>query len=103
MARVRLADLNGPKWTSLGQNGPKWIILVHVGLSNAKIRFGIRSFGPKWSFGPFWTILVQYTFRQYRGHTPRKSCIFDLFSTDFSFRSARHVEVSAVAVPPVHA
>ena len=33
-----------------------------------KIHFGIRSFWPKWSFGPFWTILVQYTFRQYRGH-----------------------------------
>ena len=29
MARVRLADLNGPKWTSPGQNGPKWAILVH--------------------------------------------------------------------------
>ena len=24
MARVRLADLNGPKWTSSGQNGPFW-------------------------------------------------------------------------------
>ena len=33
VARVRLADLNGPKWT----------ILVHFGLVNAKIRFGIRS------------------------------------------------------------
>ena len=31
MARVRLADLNGPKWTSSGQNGPKWTILVHFG------------------------------------------------------------------------
>ena len=28
MARVRLADLNGPKWTSSGQNGPFWSILV---------------------------------------------------------------------------
>ena len=28
VARVRLADLNGPKWTSLGQNGPFWSILV---------------------------------------------------------------------------
>ena len=44
MARVRLADPNGPKWTSLGQSGPKWTILVHFGLANAKIRFGIRSF-----------------------------------------------------------
>ena len=43
--------------------------MVHFGLANAKIRFGIRSFWPKWSFGPFWTILVQYTFRQYRGHS----------------------------------
>ena len=41
MARVRLADLNGTKWTSLGQNGPKW---DHFGLANAKIWFGIRSF-----------------------------------------------------------
>ena len=54
MARVRLADLNGPKWTSSGQNGPKWTILVHFGLA---------------TFGPFRTILVQYTFRQYRGHS----------------------------------
>ena len=44
MARVRLADLNGPKWTSPGQNGPKWTILVHFGLANAKIQFGIRPF-----------------------------------------------------------
>ena len=28
MARVRLADLKGPKWTSSGQNGPFWSILV---------------------------------------------------------------------------
>ena len=69
MARVRLADLNGPKWTKIGQNGPKWTILVHFGLANAKIQFGIRPFRPKWSFGPLWTILVQYTFRQYRGHS----------------------------------
>ena len=69
MARVRLADLNGPKWTSSGQNGPKWTVLVHFGLANAKIQFGTRSFWPKWSFGPFWTILVQYTFRQHRGHS----------------------------------
>ena len=44
MARVRLADLNGPKWASCNQNGPKWTILVHFGLANAKIQFGIRSF-----------------------------------------------------------
>ena len=47
MARVRLADLNGPKWTPSPQpknfeNGPKWTILVHFGLTNAKIQFGIR-------------------------------------------------------------
>ena len=28
LARVRLADLNGPKSTSSGQNWPKWTILV---------------------------------------------------------------------------
>ena len=39
MARVRLADLNGPKWTSSGQNGPKCTILVHFGLANAEIPF----------------------------------------------------------------
>ena len=27
-----------------GQNGPKWTILVHFGLANATIQFGIRSF-----------------------------------------------------------
>ena len=58
IARVRLADLNGPKWTSSGQNGPKWTILVHFGLANAKIQCGIRWFWPKWSKRPFWTILV---------------------------------------------
>ena len=36
MARVQLADLNGPKWTSSGQNGPKWTILVYFGLANVK-------------------------------------------------------------------
>ena len=66
MARVRLA---GPKWTKMGIFRPKWTILVHFGLANAKIQFGIRSFWPKWSSGPFWTILVQYTCRQYRGHS----------------------------------
>ena len=35
MATVRLADPNGPKWTSSGQNGPKWTILVHFGLAKA--------------------------------------------------------------------
>ena len=66
------STVGGPKWTKwtcLGQNGPKWTILVHFGLANAKLRFGIRPFWPKWSFGPFWTILVQYTFRQYRDHS----------------------------------
>ena len=56
MARVRLADQNGPKWTSSGQNGPFWSILVSRMLN--KIPFGIRPFWPKWSkmdhFGPFW-------------------------------------------------
>ena len=60
---------NGPKWTSSGHSRPKWTILVHFGLANANIQFGIRSFWPNWSFGPLWTILVQYTFRQYRGHS----------------------------------
>ena len=47
----------------------KWTILVHFGLVNAKIRFGIRSLGPKRSLAPFWTILVQHAFRQYHGHS----------------------------------
>ena len=40
----------------MDQNGPlqaKMDKMVHFGLANAKIQFGIRSFGPKWSFGPF--------------------------------------------------
>ena len=69
VARVRLADPNGPKWISSGQHRPKCTILVHFGLANAKIWFGIRSFRPKWSSRPSWTILVQYTFRQYCGHS----------------------------------
>ena len=58
-----------PKWTKMDLFRPKRTILVHFGLANAKLQFRIRSFGPKWPFGPFWTILVQYTFRQYRGHS----------------------------------
>ena len=38
MARVRLADLNGPKWTSLGQNGPLEAKMDQNG-----------PFGPLWS------------------------------------------------------
>ena len=34
--------------------------MVHFGLANAKIQFGIRA---KWSTMVIWTILVQYTFR----------------------------------------
>ena len=67
MARVRLADLNGPNGPKpSGRNGPKWAILVHFGLAHAKILTGIRPLRPKWSLGPSWAILVQYTFRQYR-------------------------------------
>ena len=59
MARVRLADLNGPKWTSLNQNEPKWTILVRFSLANAKIQFGIRTKmdqnGRLDHFGPFWS------------------------------------------------
>ena len=44
MARVRLADLNGPKWTSSNQNRPLHTKMDHFGLANAKIQFGIRSF-----------------------------------------------------------
>ena len=94
MARVRLADLNGPKWTSSGQNEPKWTILVHFGLANAKIQFGIRSFWPKWSFGPFWTILVQFAFRQYRGHSlfwVRPKCGWILDVHDFTKRSLKRI------------
>ena len=45
----------------MDQNG---FILVHFGFANAKIQFGIR---PKWSKMVVWTILVQYTLRQYCG------------------------------------
>ena len=37
--------------TRKDENGPcetKRTILVHFGLVNAEVRFGIRSFGPKW-------------------------------------------------------
>ena len=53
--------VGGPQ-AKIDQNGSCW------SLANAKIRFGIRSFRPKWSFGPFWA-MGQYTFRQYRGHS----------------------------------
>ena len=80
MARVRLADLSGPKWTSSGQNGPN---MVHFGLANAKIQFGIWAFRPKWSFGPFWTILLSDstvctpTYTDRSGSVGRKSLIAD--------------------------
>ena len=41
VARVRLADLNGPK---IGLFKPNWTRMDHFGPFNAKIRFGIRSF-----------------------------------------------------------
>ena len=41
-----VADPNIPRWTSSTQSG-KWTILVHFGLANAKIHFGIKDhFGP---------------------------------------------------------
>ena len=62
LLRVVVGFLSGmarvPKWIKMGlfrPNGPKRTILVHFGLANAKIRFGIRSLRPKWSFGPFWS------------------------------------------------
>ena len=58
MARVRLADLNGPKMDLFRPFArPKWTILVHFGLANAKIRFGIRSFFTKMVV---WTILDHF-------------------------------------------
>ena len=76
-------DLNGPKWTSLGQNGPKWTILVHFGLANAKVRFGIRSFWPKWSFGPFWSSTPSDS----TAATPYVSSVFSCFFSVFLGRS----------------
>ena len=62
-AKQRKLEGHRPVWTKLDLCRPKWTILVHFGLANAKIQFGIRSFSvPKWSFGPFWAILVQYSF-----------------------------------------
>ena len=68
-----------------GQNGPKCSILVHFGLANAKIRFGIRSFWPKWLFGPFWssTLSDSTAATPYRTHEktiPLRTKIFILTS-----------------------
>ena len=52
----RQSTVGGPNWTPSGQNGPKWTILVLFGeviLTKMVV----------------WTILVQYSFRQYRGHS----------------------------------
>ena len=38
------STVRGPKWTKIDLFRPKWTILVHFGLANAKIQFGIRSF-----------------------------------------------------------
>ena len=38
------SPVGGPKWTKMDLFTPKWTILVHFGLANAKIQFGIRSF-----------------------------------------------------------
>ena len=72
------STVGGPKWTKIGQNGPFWSILVHFGLANTKIQFGIRPFRPKWSKRPFWTISVQYTFRQYCGHSLQIQVSFNI-------------------------
>ena len=65
MARVWLADLNGP----IDLSTPKWTILVHFGLENTKIQFGIRPFWPQWSLWPFWAILGPVRLPTYRGHS----------------------------------
>ena len=54
MARLRLADLNGPK---SGQNGPFWFILVSRMLNPVrnKVNGRLDHFGPKW---PVWTPLL---------------------------------------------
>ena len=47
LVRSDQSTVGGPKWTKIDlfrRNGPKWTILVHFGLANAKIQFGIRSF-----------------------------------------------------------
>ena len=62
MARVLLADLNGPKWTFR----PKWTILVHFGVANAEIRFGMRS---KWTKMVKMTILDHFGPAQLPGST----------------------------------
>ena len=60
----------GPRGTKMDLFRPKWSILVHFGLANAKMRLGIRSFWPNRSLlGPYWSILVQYIFRQYLSHS----------------------------------
>ena len=59
-----------------------------------QIWFGIRSFWPKWSFGPFWTVLVQYAFPQYRGQRAQRSKKFEIsieienFDREWKFRAS---------------
>ena len=61
---------------------PKWTKTVHFGLANAKIQFGIRA---KWT--KTWSkctilvkMMVQYTFRQYRGHSLNCSISLEIFN-----------------------
>ena len=50
------STVGGPKWTKTDLFRPKWTILVHVGLANAKIRFGHFDQNGRFDqFGPFWT------------------------------------------------
>ena len=44
LIRSGQSTVGGPKWTKIDLLRPKWTILVHFGLANTKIRFGIRPF-----------------------------------------------------------
>ena len=59
-----LMDQNGPLQAKMN---PKWTVLVHFGLANAKIPFGVSKMVLMTI--PVWTILVRHAFQQYRSHS----------------------------------
>ena len=69
MARVRSADLNGPEWTSSGQNGPFWSILVSQMLNPVRNKVILTKNGRLDHFGPVHFPTVPQPFPSYsRSH-----------------------------------
>ena len=87
------STVGGPKWTKMDlqakmdQNGPFWSILV-MRMLKSSLEYGHFD-------QTFWTILVQYTFRQYRIASPLQPP-----ATTQPLRSQDNAPKSTIPPPP---